>query len=269
MKIMTRIDKCFEQLGIQGQKGFIAFITAGDPTLKDTVDAVCRLEDAGVDLVELGIPFSDPLADGRVNQMAAARALEHGTTLDGVAKCIRSIRSKSDIPLLCYSYLNPLLSRGFEKTMAKFAAAGLDGFLILDLPVEESAPYARVLDRLNLNNVCLVAPTSPDERIRNIVSASTGFVYCVSREGVTGMQKRLSAGAVSLVKKTRRFTALPVALGFGISTPAQAAAAARVADAVVVGSAIVDRFATAPRTAAGRKAAARWTGRLARAVKEV
>ena len=264
---MTRIDKCFEQLGVQGQKGFIAFITAGDPTLKDTVDIVCHLEEAGVDVVELGIPFSDPLADGRVNQMAASRALEHGTTLDGVAKCIRSIRSKSDIPLLCYSYLNPLLSRGFEKTMAKFAAAGLDGFLILDLPVEESAPYARVMNRLNLNNVCLVAPTSPDERIRNIVAASTGFVYCVSREGVTGMQKKLSDAAVSLVKKTRSFTSLPVALGFGISSPGHAAAAAEVADAVVVGSAIVDRFAKAPRTAQGRRGVSRWVKSLVKAVK--
>ncbi len=269
MKTMTRIEKRFEELGVQGKKGFIAFITAGDPTLEATVDIACRLEDVGVDLVELGMPFSDPLADGRVNQMAASRALAHGTTLDGVAQCIRTIRSKSQIPLLCYSYLNPLLSRGFEKTMSKFASAGLDGFLVLDLPVEESVPYARIMARRKLNNVCLVAPTSPDERIRNIVSASTGFVYCVSREGVTGMQKQLSAAAVSLVKKTRSFTALPVALGFGISTPAQAAAAARVADAVVVGSAIVDRFSKAPQTAQGRREAARWVGRLVKAVKGI
>ncbi|MFH0953650.1 MAG: tryptophan synthase subunit alpha [Verrucomicrobiota bacterium] len=269
MSRKTRIETRFDELRRCGEKGFIAYVTAGDPGLKDTVDVVLRLEDAGVDIVELGIPFSDPLADGRVNQEAATRALDHGATLEGVLTCVRTIRRRSGIPLLFFSYLNPLLARGFDRTVEAAAAAGVDGFLVLDLPIEEARPYARSLSRHRLNNVCLVTPTSPDERIQRIVGASSGFVYCVSREGVTGMQKQLARAATELVRKTRRFTSLPVALGFGISSSDQARAAARVADAVVVGSAIVDRFASAPRTAGGRAETARWVKKLVRAVKQV
>jgi tryptophan synthase alpha chain len=265
----TRIDQRFDWLKDRRKKGFIAYVTAGDPTLKATVETVLRLEEAGVDIVELGIPFSDPLADGRVNQHAAMRALAHGTTLDGVLDCVSEIRKKSDIPIMFYSYLNLLIARGFENTIRRAAGAGADGFLILDLPVEEATPYGKVLERHQLNNICLVAPTSPDERIRSIVRASTGFVYCVSREGVTGMQKELSPAAVSLIKKTKRLTKLPVVLGFGISTPAQAQAAAREADAIVVGSAIVDRFASEPHTSRGRATAAAWVKTLVQAVRRV
>jgi tryptophan synthase alpha chain len=265
----TRIEQRFGWLKSRRKKGFIAYITAGDPTLKATVEIVLRLEDAGVDIVELGIPFSDPLADGRVNQQAATRALAHGTTLDGVLDCVSEIRSKSEIPIMFYSYLNLLIARGFENTIRRAAGAGADGFLILDLPVEESAQCGMILERHRLNNICLVAPTSPDERIRKIVRASTGFVYCVSREGVTGMQKQLSPAAVSLIRKTKRLTKLPVVLGFGISTPAQAQAAAREADAIVVGSAIVDRFASEPHTGRGRARAAAWVKTLVQAVRRV
>jgi tryptophan synthase alpha chain len=265
----TRIEQRFDWLKNRQKKGFVAYITAGDPTLKATVEIVLRLEDAGVDIVELGIPFSDPLADGRVNQQAAARALAHGTTLDGVLDCVLEIRKKSDIPLLFFCYLNPLIARGFESVLRRAVTVGVDGFLILDLPVEEAGPYARDLARHHLNNVCLVAPTSPDERIRRIVRASTGFVYCVSREGVTGMQKHLSSAAVSLIQKTKRLTKLPVALGFGISSPAQAQAAAKEADAVVVGSAIVDRFASEPHTSKGRAEAAAWVKNVVQAVRRV
>ena len=265
----TRIDQRFDELKSGRKKGFIAYITAGDPTLKATVEIVLRLEDAGVDIVELGIPFSDPLADGRVNQQAAARALASGTTLDGVLDCVSEIRKKSGIPLLFYSYLNLLIARGFENTISRAAVAGADGFLILDLPVEEASQYEKILARNNLNNICLVAPTSPDERIRRIVRASTGFVYCVSREGVTGMQKHLSPAAVSLIQKTKQLTKLPVALGFGISSPAQAQAAAKEADAVVVGSTIVDRFASEPHTNQGRTKAAAWVKTLVQAVRRV
>jgi tryptophan synthase alpha chain len=265
----TRIERRFDWLKSRREKGFIAYITAGDPTLEATAEIVLRLEDAGVDIVELGIPFSDPLADGRVNQQAATRALAHGTTLDGVLNCVSGIRKKSDIPIMFYSYLNLLIARGFENTIRRAAGAGADGFLILDLPVEESAQYGDILERHHLNNICLVAPTSPDERIRRIVRASTGFVYCVSREGVTGMQKNLSPAAVSLIKKTKRLTKLPVVLGFGISSPAQARAAAREADAIVVGSAIVDRFASEPRTSRGRAKAAAWVRALVQAVRRV
>ena len=264
----TRIDQCFERLREQGQKGFIAYITAGDPSLKQTVEVVLRLEEAGADIVELGVPFSDPLADGRVNQDAATRALAAGATWAGLLECVKRIRRRSQIPLILYSYLNPLISRGFETTARQAAAAGTDGFLVVDLPAEEMAPYARTLRRHGLNNICLVTPTSPSARIRNIVGHASGFVYCVSREGVTGMQKQLAPSALTLIRRTRRCTKLPIALGFGISTPVQARAAAAEADAVVVGSAIVSRFANAPRTASGRAAAAKWTGRLVRAVKE-
>jgi len=260
----TRIDRKFDELRRQGKKGFIAFITAGDPTLRDTVDNVLALESAGADLVELGIPFSDPLADGRVNQESAERALHGGATIDRILKCVEAIRRRSDVPLLFFSYINPLIAPGFESVVRASAKAGLDGFLMLDLPVEESAVHRAILARNNLNSVCLVTPTSPANRIREIVKASTGFVYCVSREGVTGMQKKLSMGAVPVVRATRRFTKLPVALGFGISTPGQARAAAGAADAVIVGSAIVHNLASR-----GRKATMGWVRELVRAVKEV
>lgn len=265
----TRIDECFERLRGEGRKGFIAYITAGDPSLKETVEIVQRLEEAGADIVELGVPFSDPLADGRVNQDAATRALAVGATWGGLLECIERIRRRSQVPLILYSYLNPLISRGFDLTARQAAKAGADGFLIVDLPAEEMAPYARTLRQCGLNNICLVTPTSPSARIRSIVGYASGFAYCVSREGVTGMQKQLAPSALGLIRRTRGWTKLPIALGFGISTPAQARAAAEEADAVVVGSAIVNRFAMAPRTPAGRAAAGKWTRRLVRAVKEL
>ena len=265
----TRIEHCFVRLRAQGQKGFIAYITAGDPSLRATQDIVLRLEDAGVDLVELGIPFSDPLADGKVIQLASARALAAGTTLARLLEAVAALRRRTEIPLLLFSYLNPLLAHGFGATARRAARAGADGFLVLDLPVEEAADGIRDMERHGLNHVGLVTPTTPPARIRRIVRASTGFVYCVSREGVTGVRDRLERGALELVRLTRRFTRLPVALGFGIATPDKTRAAARSADAVVVGSAIVDRFHAAPRSAAGRAAAARWVRTLVRSVKGV
>lgn len=265
----TRIDNRFRELRKQGRKGFIAFVTAGDPSLAATRDIVLRLEDAGADIVELGIPFSDPLADGRVNQESAARALAGGATLPRVLQLIAAIRRSSQVPLLCYTYMNPVHALGAARVVREAADAGLDGLLILDLPVEESGPYAGLLRRHRINNIPLVTPTTPGERIGRIVQKASGFVYCVSREGVTGAQTRLSPGAFDLVRRTKQRTHLPVAIGFGISTPGHAAAAAQAADAVVVGSAIVNKFHTSPHTPAGRKAAARWVGRLVRAVKEV
>ena len=242
MKNPTRITRRFDQLRREGRKGFIAYVTAGDPTLRDTVRIVLELEKAGVDVVELGIPFSDPLADGRVNQEAAARALSHGATYEGVLNTVTGIRRHSDVPLLFFSYLNPLIARDLRITIASAAQAGVDGFLILDLPVEESAGWLAELERRGLDHVGMVTPTSPERRIRDIVRTSSGFVYCVSREGVTGMQKRLARSATQLVRRVKRFTDLPVALGFGISTPGHARAAAGAADAVIVGSAIVRKL---------------------------
>jgi tryptophan synthase alpha chain len=265
----TRVDRKFAELKKQGKKGFIAYLGAGDPCLEDTVDIVLRLEDAGVDLIELGLPFSDPLADGRVNQEAAARALEAGSTFDGVMACISKIRERSEIPMIFYAYMNPLLARGFDASMEMAAQAGIDGFLLLDLPFEEAGPYRQSLKQNNLNAIQLVTPTSPDERIDKIVKRASGFVYCVSREGVTGVQDKLAEGAGALVDRIKIKTDCPVALGFGIGTPEQARDAAKLSDAVVVGSAIVNRFNHNPHTPEGRADAAAFVGEMVKAVKQI
>lgn len=265
----TRVDRKFAELKKQGAKGFIAYLSAGDPNLADTVDIVLRLEDAGVDLVELGLPFSDPLADGRVNQEAATRALEAGSTFDGVMECVAKIRERSEIPMIFYAYMNPLLARGFEPSMTAAAQAGIDGFLLLDLPFEEAGPYRQALKQNNLNAIQLVTPTTPDERIDKIVKRASGFVYCVSREGVTGVQDKLAEGAGALVDRIRQKTSAPVALGFGIGTPEQAGDAAKLSDAVVVGSAIVNAFHNNPHTPEGRAAATDFVGEMVKAVKQI
>jgi tryptophan synthase alpha chain len=266
---MTRIESKFEQLALARKKGFVAYITAGDPSLAATMDAVLRLEDQGVDFVELGIPFSDPLADGRVNQESAARALAGGATLDRVLDMVTQLRKKTPIPLIGYTYMNPMFALGFEQVTRRAKAAGVDGLLVLDLPVEESVQYGTIMARHGVNNIRLITPTTPDERIKRIVATGSGFTYCVSREGVTGMQKKLSSGATDLVRRTKKFSPLPVAIGFGISTPGTARAAAMAADAIVVGSAIVDRFHREAHSPAGRNAAAKWVGTLVKAVKDV
>ncbi len=265
----TRIDHRFTALREEGRKGFVAYITAGDPSLAVTPDIVFRLEDAGADVIELGIPFSDPLADGRVNQAAAERALAAGTSLDGVMDCVSRIRERSEIPILFFSYLNPMEAHGLERLAKKAARSGVDGFLILDLPVEEGSHHRAVLARHGLNHVCLATPTSSEERLKRIVRNSNGFVYGVSRTGVTGMQRQLARDAEKLMTLTRKYTDTPVALGFGISTPEQARQAAHLADAVVVGSAIVDRFHREKHNPEGRARAAAWVKKMIRAVKEV
>ncbi len=265
----TRVDRRFAELKKQGKKGFVAYLSAGDPNLEDTVDIVLRLEDAGVDVVELGLPFSDPLADGRVNQEAATRALEAGSTFDGVMNCIGKIRERSDIPMIFYAYMNPLLSRGFSESIEAAARAGIDGFLLLDLPLEEAKPYRRALSVNTLNAIQLVTPTTPDERIEKIVKHANGFIYCVSREGVTGVQDSIAEGAGSLVQRIKSRSDLPVALGFGIGTPEQARDAAQLADAVVVGSAIVNAFHNNPHTPEGRADATAVVKQMVDAVKEI
>lgn len=265
----TRVDRKFAELKKEGKKGFIAYLGAGDPCLEDTVDIVLRLEDAGVDLVELGLPFSDPLADGHVNQEAAARALAAGSTFDGVMECIAKLRERSEIPLILYAYMNPLMARGFENSMVAAAQAGVDGFLLLDLPFEEAGPYRQALKQNNLNAIQLITPTSPDERVEKIVKRASGFVYCVSREGVTGVQDKLAEGAGALVDRIKAKTDCPVALGFGIGTPEQARDAARLSDGVVVGSAIVNKFHNNPHTPEGRADAAAFVKQMVDAVKTV
>src|SRR5262245_16260910 len=200
-----------------GRKAFIAFVTAGDPSLDRTVEIALELERGGVDVVELGVPFSDPLADGPVIQRSSERALRTGTTLAGVLECARRIRGRSALPIVLFSYLNPLLRHGLERLAGDARAAGVDGVLVTDLPPEEAGEWLAVARPAGLETIFLASPTSPDERLRRIAEASRGFVYAISRTGVTGEREALSGDAEPLVARLRSLTREPVALGFGIS----------------------------------------------------
>lgn len=221
------------------RKAFMAYLTAGDPMPDHTASLVIALERGGADLIELGVPFSDPIADGPVIQKASDRALRSGTTVAGIVDIVREIRRQSEIPLLLFSYMNPLLRYGFEKLARDACAAGIDGVLITDLPIEEAREPVEKIRAHGLDTVFLAAPTSTDERLRLVAAHSSGFIYAVSRTGVTGEQNSLADSAVRLTQRIRELTTLPVALGFGVSTPEHVIAASRIADAVVVGSAIV------------------------------
>ena len=235
----TRIAGLFERLKRERRKAFIAYITGGDPNPAATASLVLALERGGTDLIELGVPFSDPIADGPVIQRASERALRSGMTVAKLLDTVRQIRKRSEIPILLFSYLNPLLRYGFGKLAADASAAGVDGVLLTDLCVEEASEPVRELREKGLDTVFLAAPTSSERRLRLVSENSSGFVYLVSRTGVTGERENLSSAAAPLIQKIRQLTSLPLALGFGIGTPAQVAEVGRIADAVVVGSAIV------------------------------
>jgi tryptophan synthase alpha chain len=236
---VTRIGERFRRLREEGRKAFVAFVTAGDPSLERTVELAGELERAGVDVLELGVPFSDPLADGPVIQRASERALRRGTTLARVLEAVRAIRRGSELPLLLFSYCNPILRFGAERLAGEAREAGVDGVLLTDLPPEEAEAWIATARARELDTVFLAAPTSSDERLTRIAAASSGFVYAVSRTGVTGERDALSDDARPLLARLKALTREPVALGFGISTPEQAAAAAALAEGVVVGSALV------------------------------
>ncbi|HEY7924785.1 MAG TPA: tryptophan synthase subunit alpha [Vicinamibacteria bacterium] len=236
---MGRIAARLAQCKAEGRPAFVAFVTAGDPSLDRTLSAALELEAAGVDVLELGVPFSDPLADGPVIQRSSERALARGVTLARVLDVVREIRTKSQLPLVLFSYLNPLLQRGLERVAAEAAKAGVDGVLVTDLPPEEGAAWIAAARAAELDTIFLASPTSPDDRLRRVAEASRGFVYAISRTGVTGERQALSDDARPLVARLRALTRVPVALGFGISTPEQVKQAAAAADAVVVGSALV------------------------------
>jgi len=236
---MGRIAAKLAQRKAQGKPAFVAFLTAGDPSLDRTVSAALELEAAGVDVLELGVPFSDPLADGPVIQRSSERALGRGVTLASVLEVVRRIREKSELPLVLFSYLNPLLQRGLERVAGEAARIGVDGVLVTDLPPEEASAWIAAARAVGIDTVFLASPTSPDERLRRVTEASRGFVYAISRTGVTGERQALSEDARPLVERLRALTDVPVALGFGISTPEQVQEAAGAADAVVVGSALV------------------------------
>jgi tryptophan synthase alpha chain len=236
---MTRIEKKFAELKSEGGKGFIPYVTAGDPSLDATLKLVPALEKAGADIVELGVPFSDPIADGPVIQRATERALHNGVTLRDVLRLAGKIRKKSDVPLVLFSYFNPLLNYGLEKLAIDAIGAGFDGVLASDLTVEESDKFVRVMRSAGLNTVFLVAPTSSPERMKKIAKASNGFLYAVSRAGVTGEQNELEQDLKQFLQALRSHTNSPIAVGFGISRPEHVRAVWQQADAAIVGSSIV------------------------------
>lgn len=239
---MTRIEAKFQELKRKNRKGFIPFITAGDPDLEATEKIILELERAGADVIELGVPFSDPMADGPVIQRASERALKNGVSVRDCLEIVRRIRRQSEVPILLFSYLNPLLSLGIEKLSRSLNSAGVDGVLATDLVPEEARELQESLRKAGLDLVFLVAPTSTDERIKIVAEASSGFVYAVSRTGVTGARQSLSDAAAELVTRVRLFCDLPIAVGFGISTPEQVVEVWRHADAAVVGSRIVSEI---------------------------
>jgi tryptophan synthase alpha chain len=240
---MNRIVERFTLLKRERKKGFVVYIGAGDPNLEATRQLALAFDRLGVDVLELGVPFSDPLADGLVNQLAAQRGLESGATPPKVLETVAAIRRESQIPIVLYIYFNLIHRRGVEQFIRDAAKAGVDGLLVLDLPPEESENYEALMRQAGMCNIYLVAPTTPEDRIELIVKRGAGFIYYVSREGVTGMQTKVADTITQMTAKIRAHTNLPIAVGFGISTPEQAKIVAASAEAVVVGSAIVDQIA--------------------------
>jgi tryptophan synthase alpha chain len=236
---LSPIADAFASLKREGKKGFIPFITAGDPDLETTCELLIELSNAGATLIELGVPFSDPMADGPVIQRASERALRHGFGVKDVIETAAKAREITDVPIVLFSYFNPLLQYGFEKLSAQARDAGVDGILVTDLIAEESDVYRAALDRNKLDMIFLAAPTSTDARLEMIAQRARGFIYAVSRSGVTGKREDLSGEAEKLVGRIRKFSDLPVAVGFGISTREQVQQTWGFADAAVVGSAIV------------------------------
>ncbi len=238
----TRISKRFADLRASGELGIVAYITAGDPSLDATLKFVLALAEAGADVIELGVPFSDPLADGPTIQRASERALKSGTTLAGVLDLVRRIRKSSQVPLVLFSYYNPILQMGLEKFASAAASAGADGVLATDLTPEESVDYRRILAAHHLDTIFLGAPTSTDERLVKIAACSSGFLYLISRTGVTGAKDALPDDLPSLLRRARAVTHLPIAVGFGISLPGHVSVLGGLADAAVIGSALVSEI---------------------------
>ena len=248
----TRISKRFADLRASGELGIVAYITAGDPSFDATLKFVLALAQAGADVIELGVPFSDPLADGPTIQRASERALKAGATLAKVLDLVREIRKFSEVPLVLFSYYNPVFQMGLEKFAAAAANAGADGVLITDLTPEESADYRRILGAHHLDTIFLAAPTSTDERLAKIAAVSSGFLYLISRTGVTGAKDSLPDDLPALLRRARSVTQLPIAVGFGISNAEHVKAVGQFADAAVIGSALVALIEkTPPNQAAG------------------
>jgi len=254
----SRISRRFAELRASGEMGIIAYITAGDPSFGATLEFVQALTEGGADVIELGVPFSDPLADGPTIQRASERALKCGATLHGVLELVREIRNckgaTAEVPLVLFSYYNPVFQMGLEKFAANASSAGADGVLIIDLTPEESPDYRRILASHHLDTIFLAAPTSDDDRLQKISAVSSGFLYLISRTGVTGAKDALPDDLPVLLRRARTFTNQPIAVGFGISLPGHVSVLGGLADAAVVGSALVSEIESATATNSSRAA---------------
>ncbi|WP_067618524.1 tryptophan synthase subunit alpha [Alicyclobacillus acidiphilus] len=237
---MNRIDQTFA--GLNGEAALIPFVVAGDPDYGRSLDAIVAILEAGADMVEIGFPYSDPLADGPVIQAAALRSLQQGHQLPDCFRLIRDVRSKTEKPLIAFTYVNPVMQYGTERFFRDLAASGGDGVIIPDVPIEEAPELAQMASQYDISFIPLVAPTSGEERVRAISAQAHGFVYCVSSLGVTGERSSVASGVKSLVETVKRYTDLPACVGFGVSTPEHAAEIAAFADGVIVGSAYVRRI---------------------------
>ena len=245
----NRIDSAFARLRASNQKAFIAYISAGDPDFETSLEIIKGLADAGADIIEFGLPFSDPLADGIVNQMAADRALKSGMTTALSIELIRRFRETHETPIVLFTYLNPVFTYGFEKFHHDAAAAGADGILLLDLPPDEAALNLDLSIGAGLKHIRLIAPTTPPERVKSLAQSAEGFIYLLSRTGVTGAHGAPAANIAELVASVKQHTDVPVCVGFGITTPDQAAMVAHAADVVIVGSALVKQAQLHPTDA--------------------
>ncbi len=238
-----RIDSTFQNLKKTNTAAFIAYVAAGDPTLDLSLSIIRELADIGADIIELGVPFSDPLADGAVNQLAAERALKAGCTLPKVLDLVRKFRTTHQTPIVLFTYLNPIFAYGYEKFIHSAQEAGVDGILLLDLPPDEARCHPEFSQKSALKHITLIAPTSPESRIASLAAQSEGFIYALSRTGVTGAQAAPSETIGHTVATIKNYTSVPVCVGFGINTPDQAAMVAKISDGVIVGSAIVNQIA--------------------------
>jgi tryptophan synthase alpha chain len=263
-----RIARRFRELSAAGELGLVAYITAGDPSLDATEKIVLAAAEAGADVIELGVPFSDPVADGPTIQRASDRALRGGTTLAGVLELLKRIRSRTEVPLVLFSYFNPILQMGLEKFAQAAAAAGADGVLATDLTPEEGGDYRAAMRAHGLDTIFLAAPTSTDARLAKIAECSSGFLYLISRTGVTGAREALPEELPALARRVRRFTKLPLAVGFGISQPAHVAVLGGIADAAVVGSALVEEIEKSATSDDAARAVAARIRSLKRAARE-
>lgn len=264
----SRITQRFAELRSAGELGLVAYITAGDPSLEASERIVLALAEAGADVIELGVPFSDPIADGPTIQRASERALRSGATLARVIDLVRTLRAKTDVPLVLFSYFNPILQMGLDKFAGVAADAGADGVLATDLTPEEAGDYLRILRARGLDAIFLAAPTSTEERLKRIAESSSGFLYLISRTGVTGAKDTLPEDLPALVRRVRAASRLPIAVGFGISLPGHVSILGGLADAAVVGSALVAEIERAPSADAAAAAVADRVRALKQAAKQ-